>query len=75
MLSVTTPTWCVVTFAAGLIEELGGKEISFGVPPAWGFGAPSFGHYYTVNKPNEYVVRGNVETNKWEVNLRAFGEQ
>lgn len=29
---VGTPTWCVVTFAPGLMDD---KEVSVGVPPAW----------------------------------------
>lgn len=72
MLYVTTPTWCVITFAAGALGE---SEISIGVPPAWGGGEPSFGYIYdtTVKNKNRYVAIGNTETNKWEVDLVFFG--
>mgnify|MGYP004460071931 CR=1 FL=1 len=72
MLYVTTPTWCVMTFAAGLLGE---KEVSLSVPPAWGAGAPSFGYLYDtiVENKNRYVVLGNTETNKWKVDLVFFG--
>lgn len=72
MLHVTTPTWCVLTFAAGLLGE---SEVSMSVPPAWGGGAPSFGYIYdtTVKNKNRYVAIGNTETNKWEVDLVFFG--
>ena len=72
MLYVTTPTWCVMTFAAGLLGE---SETSLSVPPAWGAGAPSFGYLYdtTVEHKNRYVVLGDTEANKWEVDLVFFG--
>lgn len=72
MLYVTTPTWCVMTFAAGLLGE---GEVSLSVPPAWGAGAPSFGYIYdtTVKNKNRYVALGNTTTNKWEVDLVFFG--
>ncbi len=72
MLYVTTPTWCVITFAAGLLGE---SEVSMSVPPAWGGGEPSFGYIYdtTVKNKNRYVAIGNTETNKWEVDLVFFG--
>ena len=39
--SAIGPTWCVVSFAAGI---LGDKAVSGGVPPAWcGGGAVAFG--------------------------------
>ena len=71
MLYVTTPTWCVITFAPGLLED---NEASVSVPPAWGKGgAPSFGYVYDSNDNKiRYVVAGNMETNKWEVNLTIF---
>lgn len=72
MLYVTTPTWCVITFAAGLLGE---SEASLSVPPAWSGGAPSFGYIYdtTVKNKNRYVAIGNTTTNKWEVDLVFFG--
>ena len=38
--SVNGPTWCIVTFAAGVVSE---KAASFGVPPAWHEGQQAFG--------------------------------
>lgn len=71
MLYVATPTWCVMTFAAGVLGE---KEVSLSVPPAWGAGAPGFGYLYDTNSnKNKYVALGNTETNKWEVDLVFFG--
>ncbi len=70
MLYVTTPTWCVMTFAAGLLGE---SEKSVSVPPVFAGGAPSFGHLYDTNK-NVYVVHGNINKNKWDLNLAYFGE-
>ena len=68
---VTTPTWCVITFAAGLFGE---NEASFGVPPAWDFGAPSFGYIYDdTENMDKYVVSGNLSTNEWEIDLTIFG--
>ena len=68
---VTTPTWCVITFAAGVFGE---NEASFGVPPAWDAGGPAFGYIYNhQDTTNEYVVAENVSTNEWELNFRLFG--
>lgn len=67
---ITTPTWCVMTFAAGLFGE---NEVSIGVPPAWGAGVPSFGYiYYTKENMNIYVVLGDVNENKWQIDLISF---
>ena len=64
---VTTPTWCVLTFAAGVFGE---NEASFGVPPAWGSGLPTFGYVYdTKENMNIYVVLGDVEANEWQIDL------
>ena len=38
--SANGPTWCVVSFAAGVMAE---EAISLGVPPAWNAGIPAFG--------------------------------
>ena len=68
---VTTPTWCVITFAAGVFGE---NEASFGVPPAWGSGWPTFGYAYNYqDNTDEYVVSGNIDTNEWEIDFRLFG--
>ena len=68
---VTTPTWCVVTFAAGILSE---SEISIGVPPAWCGGESCFGCIYDsdANK-NKYVALGNTTQNKWIIDATTFG--
>lgn len=67
MQSVTTPTWCVVTFAAGVFGE---KEMSFGVPPVWAGGEPCFGYMYVPNKnENKIFVSGNISNNEWAIDL------
>lgn len=64
---ITNPTWCVMTFAAGLFGE---NEASISVPPAWGSGAPSFGYIYdTKENMNTYVVLGDVNENTWKIDL------
>lgn len=70
MLEIKNPTWCIMTFAAGVLGE---SEVSVNIPPAWGGGAPCFGHVYDTNK-NACVVYGNDSKNKWEFNLAYFGE-
>ena len=68
---ITTPTWCVITFAAGVFGE---NEASFGVPPAWGSGSPTFGYVYNYqDNTDEYVVSGNIGTNEWKIDFRLFG--
>ena len=68
---ITTPTWCVMTFAAGVFGE---NEASFGVPPAWGSGSPTFGYVYNhQDNTDEYVVSGNIGTNEWKIDFRLFG--
>lgn len=71
MKSVTTPTWCVVTFD----KTYGGSDISFSVPPAWGGGEkPSFGYKYdSESNTNKYFVSGNLDTNKWEIDMTVLG--
>ena len=64
---ITTPTWCVITFAAGLFGQ---NEVSIGVPPAWGEGKPGFGYIYdTKESINAYVVLGDVSANEWQMDL------
>lgn len=68
------PIWCVVTFAAGLMEE---KETSIGLPPVWkGYGT-SFGGIISLvhneNGNNDFIcaVRG-APPDEWIIDLRAF---
>ena len=71
MLYTVTPTWCIVTFAAGVIKE---NEVSVAIPPAFSGGLePRFGYVYHKNE-NPYVVRGNISENKWIINLLHFGQ-
>lgn len=69
------PIWCVVTFAAGLMEE---KETSIGLPPVWGGYGTSFGGIIALvhneNGNNDFIcaVRG-APPDEWIIDLRAFG--
>lgn len=72
------PTWCVLTFAAGVFGE---SEMSLGVPPTWGGGDnPYFGLWIaqthnsdTGNNRVSYVVVGDRTTDSWEIDLSLFG--
>lgn len=78
ILNAKCPTWCVITVAAGILEE---SEMSFGVPPAWGGGSsPCFGfgvdrthNSDTGNNKVSYVVEGNRTTGSWKIDLSMFG--
>lgn len=77
MRNVIGPTWCVVTFAAGVFGE---SEITFNLPPSWGAGEPSFGSYvpavHNAGGNNETInaVRGDFATpGAWIFNVTAFG--
>lgn len=66
---ITTPTWCVITFAAGLFGE---NERSIGVPPAWKVDRIAFGYLYDVsNGTNKWVVSEKSQ-DEWEIDLTAF---
>ena len=72
--SVNGPTWCVVTFAAGLMEE---EAVSFGIPPAWFSGEVAFGTATAIlhedNGSNNilYAVREGL-SNSWILDLNTF---
>lgn len=71
MQNVTNPTWCVVTFAAGVFGE---SEVSFGVPPAWAGGELGFGCVYNPNEnKNTWFVTGNVASNEWTIDITSLG--
>ena len=73
--SVNGPTWCVVSFAAGLMGE---EAVSFGLPPEWIGGEMAFG--FAIGKVHE--DNGNNKTvcavkqglsDTWILDLSAFG--
>lgn len=77
MRNVIGPTWCVVTFAAGIFGE---SEITFNLPPAWAAGEPSFGSYVQAahgaggNNKTLNAVRGNGATpGAWIFDVTVFG--
>ena len=78
ILNAKCPTWCMITFAAGIFGE---SEMSVGVPPAWGGGgSPRFGLSVgtthdsdTGNNKVSCVVVGNRTADSWEIYLRMFG--
>lgn len=77
MRNVIGPTWCVVTFAAGIFGE---SEITFNLPPAWAVGEPSFGSYVQAahdaggNNKTLNAVRGNGATpGAWIFDVTVFG--
>ena len=71
--SANGPTWCVVSFPAGILSE---EAVSVGIPPAWP--TPAFGgaiaavHGDHGNNKLVYAVRqGSPDT--WILDLSAFG--
>ena len=72
--SVNGPTWCVVTFVPGTLDE---GAFSTGLPPAWCGGSPAFGSYIPFvhdadgNNKTAYAVRAGSEG--WLVDLTQFG--
>ena len=73
--SVNGPIWCVISFAAGL---MGKEAASFGVPPTWGAGLPTFGtsveirHQEDGNNKISDVVTSELP-NTWILDLTTFG--
>ena len=71
--SANGPTWCVVSFAAGIMAE---EAVSFGLPPAWS-GDPAFGlaiarvHEDGGNNKIIYAVRQEL-SDTWILDLNAF---
>lgn len=70
-----TPTWCVVTFAPGIMSE--DEEVSLGIPPVWNGGDPCFGSVvlpaHNGDGNNEYVAAVTGVGDNWILDLRAFG--
>ena len=72
--SVNGPTWCVVTFEAGTMDD---HAVSIGLPPAWAGGEMAFGLSIAIvhedggdNKMDYAVKRGTSKT--WILDLSAF---
>ena len=72
--TATGPVWCVVTFAAGIMDD---SAVSIGVPPAWLRGEVAFGvttaivHNGDGSNKIAYAVRGGF-SNSWILKLDAF---
>ena len=73
--STNGPIWCVISFAAGLMGE---EAVSFGVPPTWGAGVPTFGTSVSIkhqkdgnNEISDVVTSELPDT--WILDLTAFG--
>ena len=73
--SANGPTWCVVSFAAGIVAE---EAVSYGAPPAWYGGTPAFGgvtafvHDADGDNTISYAVRGD-SSDSWLVDVTRFG--
>ena len=73
--SANGPTWCVVTFAAGIMAE---EATSLGVPPAWSASIPAFGDAFMRYHDDKgynihtYAVLADYH-NSWILNLGVFG--
>ena len=72
--SAIGPTWCVVSFAAGIFGE---EAVSIGIPPAWMGGSAAFGLSITRSE-----VEGNNNiafavwqelADTWGLDVSAFG--
>ena len=72
--SAIGPTWCVVSFAAGILGE---EAVSMGIPPAWAGFDLAFGlvikkgHNETGNNEFFYAV-SHKSSVAWIVNLNVF---
>ena len=73
--SANGPIWCVISFAAGLMGE---EAASFGVPPTWRSGAPTFGTSVSIRhqEGGDNKISAAVTSeipNTWILDLTAFG--
>ena len=72
--SANGPTWCVVSFAAGIIA---GEAVSIGLPPAFMGNVAAFGsviwivHEDNGNNKIVYAVKQEL-ADKWSLDLTAF---
>ena len=72
--SANGPIWCVISFAAGLIGE---EAVSYGVPPTWGGGSPTFGTSVSIMHQEDgnnktYVVVTSRSPDKWILDLTTL---
>ena len=73
--SANGPTWCVVSFAAGV---MGQDAVSIGIPPAWcGINTVAFGSrtlpVHDKNGENDVALSvSGTPNNGWGINLAAF---
>ena len=73
--AVNGPVWCVVTFAAGTMEQ---EAVSIGVPPAWYNGLSAFGKSTNWNHDESgantfgYVAR-EITSDSWSLDITQFG--
>lgn len=73
--STNGPTWCVVTFEAGVMSA---NAVSIGLPPVWIGGFPAFGgstalvHDADGYNTFGYAVRKGT-SDKWLVDVTQFG--
>ena len=73
--SVNGPTWCVVSFAAGVMAS---SAVSIGIPPSWKTQWPSFGGVtplvHDENGNNDFICAvSGFTSDEWIIDLRAFG--
>ena len=73
--STNGPIWCVISFAAGLMGE---EAVSFGVPPTWGAGNPTFGTSVGIRHREDggndiFDVVTSELPDTWILDLSAFG--
>ena len=72
--AATGPVWCVVTFAAGIMDD---SAVSFGIPPAWLSGETAFGDATAIVHKDDgsnnilYAVRAGL-SDSWILDLNAF---
>ena len=72
--AATGPVWCVVTFAAGIMDD---SAVSMGVPPAWLGGEVAFGVRTAIVHKDDgsnkivYAVREGF-SDSWNLHLDAF---
>ena len=72
--SANGPTWCVVSFEAGVMAS---SAVSIGIPPVWQIQWPSFGGVtplvHDENGNNDFICAVcGFTSDEWIIDLRAF---